>query len=44
MLDLGLTSPYVFVEEPPEDYGKLRKHKNKKYSFQAKPGYQRPSL
>lgn len=44
MLDLGLTSPYVFVEEPPEDYGKLRKHKNKKYSFQAKPGYQRPDL
>ena len=44
MLDLGLTSPYVFVEEPPEDYGKLRKHKNKKYSFQAKPGYQRPAL
>ncbi|WP_339688058.1 hypothetical protein [Gimesia maris] len=44
MLKQGLSSPYVFVDEPPEDYGKLRKHKNKKYSFQAKAGYQRPSL
>ena len=44
MLEQGLTSPYVFVEEPPEDYKKLRRHKNKKYSFQPKPGYQRPPL
>lgn len=44
MLDLGLSSPYVFLEEPPEDYHKLCRHKNKKYSFRAKPGYQRLSL
>ena len=44
MLEQGLSSPYVFLEEPPEDYKKLRRHKNKKYSFQAKPGYQRPPL
>lgn len=44
MLEQGLTSPYKFVDEPPEDYHKLRKHKNKKYSFQPKPGYQRPPL
>lgn len=44
MLDQGLASPYVFLEEPPEDYHKLRRHKNKKYSFQTKPGYQRLSL
>ncbi len=39
-----LSSPYIFLEEPPEDYKKLRRHKNKKYSFQAKAGYQRPAL
>ncbi|WP_194242529.1 recombinase family protein [Gimesia benthica] len=44
MLEQGLTSPYKFVDEPPEDYHKLRRHKNKKYSFQPKPGYQRPPL
>ena len=44
MLDQGLESPYVILEEPPDDYKKLRRHKNKKYSFQAKPGYQRLSL
>ena len=44
MLEQGLTSPYKFVEAPPDDYHKLRRHKNKKYSFQPKPGYQRPPL
>jgi len=44
MLDLGFSSPYVFLEEPPDDYTKLRRHKNKKYSFQVKAGYQRPPL
>lgn len=44
MLEQGLTSPYIFLDEPPDDYKKLRRHKNKKYSFQAKAGYQRPPL
>ncbi len=44
MLEQGLSSPYLFLEEPPDDYKKLRRHKNKKYSFQAKSGYQRPPL
>ncbi|QDT86309.1 hypothetical protein [Gimesia chilikensis] len=44
MLEQGLTSPYIFLDEPPDDYKKLRRHRNKKYSFQPKPGYQRPPL
>ncbi|KAA0142367.1 hypothetical protein FYZ48_02415 [Gimesia chilikensis] len=44
VLEQGLTSPYVLLEEPPDDYKKLRRHKNPKYSFQAKEGYQRPLL
>ncbi|WP_417379054.1 recombinase family protein [Gimesia sp.] len=44
MQEEGLSSPYIFLEEPPEDYKKLRRHKNKKYSFQVKAGYQRPPL
>lgn len=44
MLEQGLTSPYVILEEPPVDYKKLRRHKNKKYSFETKPCYQRPPL
>tara|TARA_R110002049_G_scaffold238947_1_gene412000 strand:+ start:180 stop:2144 length:1965 start_codon:yes stop_codon:yes gene_type:complete len=44
MLEQGLTSPYELLDEPPDDYKKLRRHLNRKYSFQTKPGYQRPSL
>ncbi|QDT91588.1 serine integrase family protein [Gimesia algae] len=44
MQEEGLSSPYVFLKEPPDDYKKLRRHKNKKYSFQVKAGYQRPPL
>ena len=44
MLEQGLTNPYIFLDEPPDDYKKLRRHNNQKYSFQAKSGYQRPPL
>jgi hypothetical protein len=44
MLEQGLTNPYIFLDEPPDDYKKLRRHRNKKYSFQPKAGYQRPPL
>lgn len=44
MDELGLTDPYVLVMEPPQDYPKLRRHKNPKYCFEPRPGYERPSL
>jgi hypothetical protein len=44
MKNLGLDTPYVLVTEPPNDYPKLRRHRNPKYRFEAKPGYERPSL
>jgi hypothetical protein len=40
----GLESPYVLVMEPPEDYPKLRRHKNHQYCFQPREGYQRPAI
>ena len=42
--EMGLTSPYVLVTAPPEDYPKLRRHKNPKYSFQPREGYERPAI
>ena len=33
MEERGMDSPYVRLEEPPEDYPKLRRHKNKRYEF-----------
>ena len=44
MEELALVSPYVTVLEPPEDYPKLRRHKNRKYGFTRLDGYQPPSL
>jgi site-specific DNA recombinase len=44
MEELGLTSPYVTMLKPPEDYPKLRRHKNGKYRFKRLDGYQPPSL
>jgi len=44
MKELGLDSPYVMVSEPPEDYTKLRRHKNPRYGFTPLDGYERPSL
>jgi site-specific DNA recombinase len=42
--ELGLVSPYVTVLQPPDDYTKLRRHKNRKYRFTRLDGYQPPSL
>lgn len=42
--ELGLDSPYVLVTEPPEDILKLRRHKNPKYRFEPREGYQRPAI
>ena len=44
MISLGLESPYVTVLEPPADYPKLRRHKNSRYQFNPRDGYQRPKL
>jgi site-specific DNA recombinase len=44
MISLGLDSPYVMVFEPPADYRKLRRHRNARYQFKPRDGYQRPSL
>jgi hypothetical protein len=44
MLSLGLTSPYVIVLEPPDDYPKLRRHKHERYVFKPLDGYERPAL
>jgi site-specific DNA recombinase len=44
MESLGLTTPYVTVLEPPDDYRKLRRHKNPRYQFRPRDGYLRPAL
>lgn len=41
MLELGLETPYVLVREPPDDYPKLRRHKNPRYRFDPLDGYPR---
>jgi hypothetical protein len=40
----GLTDPLLVIESPPDDYRKLRRHKNPKYLFQPLEGYERPTL
>lgn len=42
--ELGLDAPYILVTEPPEDYTKLRRHRNSKYCFQALDGFEPPPL
>ncbi len=44
MVSLGLASPYVTVREPPDDYKKLRRHKNRKFRFTPLDGYLPPEL
>jgi len=44
MLSLGLSSPYVVVREPPDDYPKLRRHRNRKYRFVPLDGYVPPEI
>lgn len=36
----GLSGPFVNLYEPPADYSKLRRHKNKKYRFKRSDGYE----
>lgn len=40
----GLVSPYVVLNEPPSDYNKLRRHRNKRYHFEPLEGYHPNSL
>jgi hypothetical protein len=40
MRQLGLENPYVTVLAPPEDYPKLRRHRNAKYHFERQEGYE----
>jgi hypothetical protein len=44
MQELGLESPYVVLLEPPADYPKLRRHKNGKFEFTMREGYERPAI
>ena len=44
MKALGLDTPYVFVPGPPENYRKLRRHRNAKYQFKPLEGYSPPAL
>ncbi|MBD3672145.1 MAG: recombinase family protein [Planctomycetaceae bacterium] len=44
MDEAGLKTPYVFVDSPPEDYKKLRRHKNSKYRFQPLEEYEPPKI
>ncbi len=40
----GMSSPYVQVLEPPDNYNKLRRYKNQRYRFALQVGYQRRNL
>lgn len=39
MRQAGIDDPYVPVTEPPSDYGKLRRHRHRRYCFEPLPGY-----
>jgi hypothetical protein len=39
---LELNTPYVLVDTPPDDYSKLKRHRNRKYRFSRKDGYEPP--
>ena len=44
MQELGLTTPYVLLTAPPDDYAKLRRHKATHFHFQPLEGYVPPEL
>jgi site-specific DNA recombinase len=44
MRERNLETPYEFVGEPPEDYGKLRRHENAKYRFEPAADYVQPPI
>jgi hypothetical protein len=38
-LNRNLESSYEYVAAPPDDYSKLRRHRNPKYRFEPEVGY-----
>lgn len=44
MRELGLSSPYVLVMEPPADSAKLRRQRHSRYEFRPLAGYVRKAL
>jgi hypothetical protein len=40
MEEKGWVTPYEIVNESPEDYSKLRRHKNAKYRFAPREAYE----
>lgn len=44
MRERGLDTAYEVVMKPPQDYLKLRRCRNPRYTFQMKEGYQRPMI
>ena len=44
MKERGLETPYETLLEPPQDYTKLRRCRNPRYSFLMKEGYQPPMI
>ena len=44
MQHLELESPYVVLLQPPDDYRKLRRHKNDRFAFKMIQGYERPAI
>jgi len=44
MEEQGIDDPYQVLLDPPANYSKLRRHKNKRYQFKMLEGYIRPAL
>lgn len=44
MRELGLDTPYAYLEGPPEDYPRMCRNRNPKYRFEPEEGYLRPPL
>ena len=44
MQELGLSSPYALVTEPPADMTKIRRYKHPRYRFEPIQDYERPPL
>lgn len=44
MRESALTTPYVLVAQPPDDYSKLRRHRSHRYRFTPVGGYEAPLL
>ncbi|MBL9083334.1 MAG: hypothetical protein JNK76_16080 [Planctomycetales bacterium] len=44
MIEQNLTSPFVVVTAPPDDYPRMRRHKNARYRFEPVAGYRPPPL